>query len=124
MKKYLHILILAFISLLIVFPFFNDKYILTLDTLISPTAIHGVKSFSDFIFGIYLNRPNQGELGLDASRIPLLSLSVMLKSFISTSILQKIEIFLIFFLSMLSMHTLLKNFSPPIRYFASFLYAI
>src|SRR3989338_5863671 len=118
-----HLIIFAIISFAILAPLLNGKYILTLDTIISPTSFHGM-SFSDFIYGTYLNRPNQGELGIDASRIPLFITSIMLKSFIPVFILQKIEIFLIFFLSMLSMYCLVNTKKEKPRYFAAFLYAI
>jgi len=94
------LLVFAVISLAILFPLMNGKYVLTLDTTISETSMHGVKSFGDFIYGIALNSPNVGELGIGMSALPLLILTTTLKSVIPTFILQKVEIFLIFFLSL------------------------
>src|SRR3989338_134839 len=121
MKK--PILIFAIISLIIISPLLLDKYVLTLDMIISPSAIHGVKTLDDFIYGFWANRPNQDNLGLSMSGIPMYLLILFLKIFISASILQKIELFLIFFLSMLSMY-LLIDAKPLPRYFAAFFYAI
>jgi len=122
-KGYWHIIIFVILSLTIIFPLLEGKYILTLDTIVSPTSLHA-KSFSDFIYGVWVNRPNLGELGIDASRIPLLIVSVALKKLFPTYILQKLEMFLIFFLSMMSMYSLIdtKKYLP--KYFAAFLYAI
>ncbi len=123
-KKYQHLLYFALIALFITIPLSTDKYILTLDTIISPYSIHGAKSMSDFIYGFWQNYPNQDELGLSATRIPLLIVSSILQSIIPTFILQKIEIFLIFFLAMWSMYSLVQTNSIWPRYFAAFFYAI
>lgn len=121
-KKYLHLIIFAAVTLIIISPLLAGKYVMTLDTIISPSAWHGVKSF-DFMYGVWTDRPNQDELGLTTARIPLFIVSIWLQFIFPTFILQKIEIFLIFFLAMLSMYSLVKTNEIP-RYFAAFLYAV
>lgn len=121
MKGYHHIAIFALISLLIISPLIAGKYIPLLDSVVSPSAIHGAKSLSDFIYGI---SPEGQDLTIEISRMPLQFVSVLLQSFIPTFILQKIELFLIFFLPMFAMFTLLKSKKELPRYAASIFYAI
>ena len=119
----LPVLLFIGICLAITLPLSSGKYIFTLDSITSPSAIHGVKSIEDFIHGAYLTYPNRGELGLDAASLPKLIVLGILKQFISTSLLQKAEIFLMFFLSMLSMYMLMRG-KPMTRIFAAVFYAV
>jgi len=106
----LYILVYAILSLIIIFPLLNN-YILLWDWIVTPNL-----DVSNFFYGI--EETAYGGLIIITLFLKFLSF------IISTSIIQKLIIFLILFLSGISMHNLIKTKSQFPRYFAAILYMI
>ncbi|MEK6983485.1 MAG: hypothetical protein AABX33_02845 [Nanoarchaeota archaeon] len=108
-NKIKYILIYTIIPLIIVAPLLNG-YIFFLDWINAPE----IKT-ADIFYGLKESV---------SAGMPFLLLMDLLTFFVSAPITQKISIFLIFFLSGISMHNLIKTKSEFPKYFAGFLYMI
>ncbi len=107
--KHNYLLVYSCLSLLVVIPFFGG-YVFLLDWIGSPNF-----NFSASFYGLSESI---------SAGLPLLIGLNALSSILGGVVAEKILMFLIFFLSAVSMHSLVKVKSGWARYFAGFIYAI